>query len=213
MCNCHDCVMGLCRICTRLFWCGISIGHLFTSAFSSTHRFPAAQGFAWGLSPHRFLQFFVSFFPCDIITFFVFLESSLLTKPIFFFFFPNFSSHFFTSSQLSHHLLPISIHRYISVFLLYFHDSMIDSNTFPTLFHPCFFLEDRLGPPISLPPLIVCHSFSFHPSFFHLNHSQGDLCGAHLLLFPQSLLKSLRCHSYLKIHPFFPSGSIHRSNY
>lgn len=45
----------------------------------------------------------------------------------------------------------------------------------------CFFLEDHSNPP-PLPSLLaVCRSVSFHPSFFHLNLSQGDLGWAHLL--------------------------------
>lgn len=62
------------------------------------------------------------------------------------------------------------------------------SRSSPSLYicFPCFFLQDHPGPPLSLLPLrdSVCHSPSFHPSFFYLNLSQGDLGRAHLLSSP-----------------------------
>jgi len=80
-------------------------------------------------------------------------------------------------------------------------------------------LEGHLNPPLSPLPLIGCHSLNSHPSFFHLNHSQGDLGGAHLLSAPSPsipffyLLKSPRPHSYLNMCPILHSGSIHHSKY
>ena len=56
----------------------------------------------------------------------------------------------------------------------------------------CYFHQDHSGPPFSLLPLIVCHSPSFHPSFFHLSLSQGDLGRAHL---PSSPSPSIPCES------------------
>lgn len=119
-----------------------------------------------------------------------------------------------------HSLLPISIPICISVVYTCFisnYISMMDLNTSlsPPLLH-CFFLEVHLGPTLSLLPLVVHHPLSFHSSFFHLSLSQGDVSRAYLLSPPSPsipfllLLKSLRPHSYLKIHP---SGSIHHSNY
>lgn len=171
------------------------------------------------------LHFFFCLLPCDIIHFCLYF----LRSPSHIFFLSQISvgSFLFLRSFTTTSTLPLltlsSVSPYPGVFLLYTHTfSLTLFQYLPSLFPPflpCFFLEDHLDPPLSPLPFIVCHSLSFHPSFFHLNLSQGDLGRAHLLSFSSPSipfllpLKSPRPHSYLKIHPFFPSGSIHHSNY
>lgn len=96
----------------------------------------------------------------------------------------------------SHHclrffLLPCGITQatHLSLLLYFSHAFKYLHSLFPPLF-PCFFREDHFGPPLSLLPLIGCHSLSFHSSFFHLNFSQGDLGRAHLLSSPSPSIPS-----------------------
>lgn len=133
----------------------------------------------------------------------------------------------------SHHclhffLLPcgITLFPYIHVFLLcttgYTPFSLTLSamhlNTSTPSFHPCFLafsLRTTLAHLALFFPLLAVilspfthHSFiSISPKVIWVEHI------SYLPLLPQSLLKPPRRHSYLKIHPFFPSGSIHHSNY
>lgn len=193
MCNCHRCVMGLYRICTCLFWYGISFWHLFASLLQGSYHkapppflFPPTFSFFRESSPSLLSQISVGSF-C-----FSFFLIHYVGCP-----------HFHSSPP--HSFFPISIPRCIFVvytrFISYY-ISMMDLNTSlsPPLFH-CFFLEVHLGPPLSLFRLVVRHRLSFHSSFFHLNLSQGDLSRAYLL------------SSSLSLNPLPPPSEISEASF
>lgn len=144
--------------------------------------------FAAGLSPHRRLHFFF-LLPCDIVPFCLFVFFVKESFPSLSFI-PNFRGLLspLTLSKTSTLFLPLP--RWFSVVythFLHFSVSLVDLNASPPSLHPCFlaFSLRTIWAHLSLlSPFIVCHSLSFHPSFFHLNFSQGDLGRAHQLSSP-----------------------------
>lgn len=110
----------------------------------------------------------------------------------------------------------VASHR-LHTFLSYSISAMHINTSTPS-FHPCFLafsVRTTLAHLSLFFPLLAVilspfthHSFiSISPKVIWVEHI------SYLPLLPQSLLKPLRRHSYLKIHPFFPSGFIHHSNY
>ena len=183
MCNCHKCVMGLYRICTQLFWCGISMEHLFTSSPPSSHPpnplsssgSPCCKAF----TTLPCLGFLFLLLPCDI-PFCLFFKGLFLICYSKFLWAPSSPSSFIVLGLLATilYLFP----PYPGVFLLCtlifsFSIPVMDINTTPPIPHhvSLFFLEGHLGSSLSLLPFIVCQSLPFRPSLFHFYLSHGDL--------------------------------------
>lgn len=115
----------------------------------------AAEGFAAGISPHRCLH---SFFSVCFKEFFPSLRAPFSSHS------SSFTSLVHPTSTLTppHFFFPTSIPKCISVVYTRFLScsiTVMDLNTSPPSLHPCSFLEEHLGPPLSLSPP-YCLSFS-----------------------------------------------------